>query len=219
MPSGSGKLSKGGFQLLINGRVVETSTTFQVDSGYTHKVEIQTEGENFRGFFLRLSGNRVDASDAFSLTKKQAKDTQLFPNLVGAVCPPKVGGACHLDSSDKKNVSASMYLDETGTTTLEVTIVKYNNRSDGFDQTYYSSFNIAFVESKRPRNPTSAPTTSPPTFYPTVVPEPTSYPTWDYRNTRTPTVSPSKETVEKDCETGILQNLLSVFSGMVPDLK
>ena len=156
--SNSGDLSEGDYRVFIDGKQLSSGNivTFPVGT----EVPIRLEGDNYKGFLLRLSSpSGVTTVDALSA---DSDDVQ-----VSGLCTDQetVGGLTHTSNLEKTLVEGFLLMDEAATDLiLDVTVVMQNN--GGNSQYTYGSFQVSAEDAATEPPATDPPVTEPPVTVP-----------------------------------------------------
>lgn len=147
----SGDISQGGYELLLDGNVLDADDTFDLnltlssdlDSDPTYSWELRksttSEGEEFRGFLLVAGGgSSYDMKGAFSV---EDEGTSQIMNI----CPQFYDGVGHRNAIPKQSVNGTIDIDQgQGKFTIDVSVVLKNKFRDSVY--YFSSYNIQVVD-------------------------------------------------------------------------
>jgi hypothetical protein len=153
----NGTLALGGFELVIDGVVVNPNTTRTLETLKNYSVVVRgtTGGRQFRGAFLMLGLNGTD----LSTNLLPLASYQRTPSCFGY----GIAGVSHTENGLKTTFNGVLYLDTVRPViSLDVNIVTDNSDVAG-SKFYYSAYKIAsVVATKAPtKSPTKAPVTPP----------------------------------------------------------
>jgi hypothetical protein len=158
----NGTLALGGFELVIDGVVVNPNATRTLETLKNYSVVVRgtTTGRQFRGAFLMLGLNGTD----LSTNLLPLASYQRTPSCIGS----GIAGVSHTENGLKNTFNGVLYLDAVRPIiSLDVNIVTDNSDAAG-SKFYYSNYRIAsVVGTKAPVTPPVAPPVAPPVVSPT----------------------------------------------------
>jgi hypothetical protein len=177
----AGTMADSGFDLYIDGFVVNPSFTRTLDTFKSYNVTVKgSAGQQYKGAFLALAVDGFDVGDAL---------LPFAPHVKSQDCDEEVSGVHHSEASLKTEFTTTMQVDAVyATITLDVNIVVFNNETGS--AYYHTQYKLASVNATMA--PTAAPT-KPPTNAPTK--SPTGVPTKN--PTKAPSKSPTKAPTNK----------------------
>lgn len=143
----SGDINQGGYELLLDGNVLNADDTFDLNltssSDPTYSWELRksttSEGEEFRGFLLVAGGgSSYDMKGAFSVEDEGTSQ-------IMSICPQFYDGVGHSNAIPKQSVKGTIDIDQgQGKFTIDVSVVQKNEFRDSVY--YFSSYNIQVVD-------------------------------------------------------------------------
>lgn len=133
----SGSLPQGGFQIILNSKVLTPGSTVNVVAGKSNIIAIKAGTDKiFRGFLIRLGTTASKALQPLS----GSKNVQ-----VAAVCPSYGAvGLTHTLNTTKVGVSGYLDVSTVGKLPLDVTIVVQNRQHKSIF--YHSGFTLNFIK-------------------------------------------------------------------------
>jgi hypothetical protein len=159
----SGPLYKYGYQLLIDGHLIEpydsngTVSVMELDTGVDYEIRINVTQDRFRGALFRLAApNGVDTNNALLPDGNNMTQTN-------SPCLDPVASLVTTDFDPKPGITGILRMNEAATITLDITIVK--EFTDQIATYSYSQYKLQFVGAPSPTTvagpSASAPSTAP----------------------------------------------------------